>query len=1135
MSDSHTIYNATFEIDFSNTLLASDFEREAGGYFTRRLLPVVEEVFDQTVGDDEVISIDLLEIDLGAMNEADFHDEMESRLKSQLQEALQRLITTPGHETNVIKRSKQQSDQQQLYTYLQRGYLPWNAQPSSGQTMEQIFIDTLQSEPESLTAFLRQNLAASIVLLRIVRQFSHHTLLKLVEGLAGNRYPFLPFFVKDLLKIEILRTRLQFSEAKFKTQLWVALLGVLLARGSGLSDSIVLLENILKRFCDTAVPSQDPGVLLADLVRPGNMARVSPELAKVLQRSSVPLPVLFQSELHPDSSDLQKRLTQMLIQGDVDELLSVWAILLDQHRRLFEHALRLYGRFASVRKIWVQRFGDPMLRDVVVVLEPVDYSFVHNLVDQPQLFQQIPMNPPETEDALKVQLWEFTLSYLLVERGSTFNKRSYLEGLLHQMAAHHNLHYFDLLESLTHTLERLDANHTHNPVWLLLQDLRQEHPKHSNPKRHDTGLAQQDLTEHSTHERDTSQAQEGHPKTEESQTQEKYIQRRVIKALEEGDIQQLQPLWPLLLLQYRNFLEKNLRTYGQRAHLRQKWAHGMSESMFYKLILFLEPQAAELVTQIVEHPQIFYQPADVVSQRNWVSAENVVSEAPESQGNIHDFKNLLRLFTLTYLLIERGGNFNKRVFMKSVIQQIAAHRNLDCDELLTAIVQTLKYLQLSPDFQNMLQHLFKELQSSDNTNLSASSHKNLSSSTHTELQPSPHKNLSSSTHTELQPSSISNAQQSSEETLYQTIRIFLLKQITPATSPLLDWTHQDFIRKLEQLLNHHPQSFQRLLSEWETGTVPWEAIIQQLPVVLLKPIIFALLAKREGTAQANESSAFVIALNTFAAQAGNSPHYFARLLELLLRHETIDFEVLVQESQSAAESIQSTESTKPTESIELAESIQSAETETHAQASNTKVSPTHKTLETPGASPSAGGYSFGQQEVQEESPLEEIYISNAGMVLAHPYLSRLFEMLELMEAHQFKDSDHAERAIHLLQYMTDASTHTPEYQLVLNKLLCGVTSEKPICSGIEITDGEQEIVEGLIQGMIANWSAIGNTSVEGFREAFLQRTGRLLLKSDHWVLQVDPKPFDMLLDRLPWSITTIKYSWMPRRLQVEWR
>ena len=166
---------------------------------------------------------------------------------------------------------------------------------------------------------------------------------------------------------------------------------------------------------------------------------------------------------------------------------------------------------------------------------------------------------------------------------------------------------------------------------------------------------------------------------------------------------------------------------------------------------------------------------------------------------------------------------------------------------------------------------------------------------------------------------------------------------------------------------------------------------------------------------------------------------------------------------------------------------------------------------------------------------EPIYIFNAGLVLVAPYLPRLLEALGLIADNAFVDAAAVERGIGLLQFAASGGTDCPETELVLNKLLCGAELELPVAREIVLTDRERLTVEELLRAMIEHWSALGSTSIAGLRESFLQREGRLVHKQDAWHLLVEPRAFDMLLDRLPWSFATIKYSWMKEIVHVDWR
>jgi hypothetical protein len=74
----------------------------------------------------------------------------------------------------------------------------------------------------------------------------------------------------------------------------------------------------------------------------------------------------------------------------------------------------------------------------------------------------------------------------------------------------------------------------------------------------------------------------------------------------------------------------------------------------------------------------------------------------------------------------------------------------------------------------------------------------------------------------------------------------------------------------------------------------------------------------------------------------------------------------------------------------------------------------------------------------------------------------------------------------------------------------------------------------MLKSMLANWTIISSTSIEGLQQTFLQREGRLERTSAGWSLTVQRKTVDVLIDQIPWSISTILHSWMPEPLSVIW-
>lgn len=161
---------------------------------------------------------------------------------------------------------------------------------------------------------------------------------------------------------------------------------------------------------------------------------------------------------------------------------------------------------------------------------------------------------------------------------------------------------------------------------------------------------------------------------------------------------------------------------------------------------------------------------------------------------------------------------------------------------------------------------------------------------------------------------------------------------------------------------------------------------------------------------------------------------------------------------------------------------------------------------------------------------EDIYINNAGLVIAAAYLPMFFRDLGLISE---ADNLDVLKAIAVMQYMVKGLDEYEEFETVLPKILCGVELNKPI-SKKKLNKKEKQKVNELLESIIEHWTVLKNTSTEGLRLSFLQREGRLVFKNNEWSLKVQQESYDMLLSHLPWNINLIKLPWMNYLLHVEW-
>lgn len=164
-----------------------------------------------------------------------------------------------------------------------------------------------------------------------------------------------------------------------------------------------------------------------------------------------------------------------------------------------------------------------------------------------------------------------------------------------------------------------------------------------------------------------------------------------------------------------------------------------------------------------------------------------------------------------------------------------------------------------------------------------------------------------------------------------------------------------------------------------------------------------------------------------------------------------------------------------------------------------------------------------------------VSIDNAGLVIIAVYLPMLFNRLGYLsdDRRDFKSKECQVKAIFVSQCFVTDEKEIPESELFLNKVLTGYdNSPEPLPRSCDLTENELEIMEQLKKAVLMNWDKMRHTSWEGFQKTFIQRKGMLKMEEDNWV---EEKPFDILLDSLPWNFKLVKAPWMEKMLRVKWR
>lgn len=1018
MARRHLIDTAVFDMDFDSQETAYAAQAGLDDFIRHEMITVVDEVFEAAAPEAGALRIPELTLDLGEVPYAAYRDELPRRLRQRLEAWLAEHLseqTGQSREGASYRRlSHTDSRRERLEFFLLHGHLPWYAEHADGEALASWLHELIADQPGWLAAFVRASPHPAAVIERLGQQFGPATADKLLSSLAPAHAGQFKTWMDEIGRLWRLMTGVVGtpwgSAAALRLLLWQQLILVLLAPDSGRRSAAYNFEQALR--VSLSLVSPDSASVAQGLWTAARHQRVGSSLMALLAHLAGHTATQEQAAMDgheakspaPPSSDQTPAQAwgEALISGDFSAIRTVWPEWLEQQAPMLVQTLRQQGVKAEVRRRVARGFPEPVLRDLLGLIEAREKAFVVTVLERPEWLAPNAALSKQGEAVQRSQLWEFTLAYLLVERGSRFNKKSYLGSLLRQMATAQRLSRAELLANLTAQTAGLpQANATVREMLQLLGELD---------------------TEGGAVDADSSGV---------------------------DDI-------------YRHYdglrlaLDRKARV--DAAALTQASAALARQAPWLLLRLWRELQAAKHTHAAVALP--------VPALRQWLLS---MVRMINGDGAAH---------LLAAIDAHAGRVADERHYYYRILDRLLAGELIDFE----AIVDQAPVMAAD-----------------------------------TGIEPAP------VLESPPRPEPLADEEQALVE--------YLRDHAAPAPPRAAA-----LIQAFESLLRGRPQRLRGLLSgataEAQIGRLaillPERLLVGGLALMgvaqgprllqLAESLATACLAPELGLSPRQVTVVKWEALYAYVADVGpvfNQAHLIDSLVAgmkaaAVPRYER-QFNAMVVQQLLANGSSGSDEITQS-----LVQGLQGRGSEPDVQVQPVAAE-AREVLDT------------------EALPLEDVYIWNAGLVLATPYLPRLFQLLGLTEDAAFKQRQAAVRGVHMLQYLVTGSLATPEYQLVLNKLLCGVKTGIPIAREIELSPHEREQLDGLLQGMIHNWKALGNTSIQGLREAFLQREGRLQLKDDAWQLRVEARPYDMLLDQLPWGYTTIKYPWMERVIYVEWR
>ncbi len=986
------------------------------------------------------------------------------------------------------------------------------AQEERGRAAE-LWQELLRAAPGYLREQLVRKGQAAKVRRQIALQFSEPMLLDLVGLFVPTERHFIELAIAHTE--EMARQEAERAPQGLKAHLWEFTLAHLLVdRGSafnrrsymgGLLQAVAVREGLEYRdLLQSMVAALQVSGVTTGLQK--QLLQLLAELQEIQQQSRELLagrndapaaksqPVEEDPYLEPGFS--RRQFAAHLADGDLRAITPLWRRVRTQDTEWTRLEIHRQGQSSLLRHRLADSLPEPILCELAELLVPREGEFIaaaiHTVAPLTARGAQEQAEDREI-GAVRRELWEFTLSYLLADRGSAFNKRSYMAGVLQQMAARETMEYGQLLAAVRSALEKVaHPGALHKQMLALIAELAPASSRNAF-----SGPAPDTVTG-----------------VTDAETNTRTLRAELALALSDASGGIWQRLWTQWQARAPALLKEEILRTGRTPWQRQRLVETLSATLRPALISLLLPQEGEFIAGAIK------------------DGATAMARLPQADDPARQTGRLWE-FSLTFALSDQGGSFNRRSYAAYLLQKLAARDGMQYRELLRKLTEVLHALPATQLARGGLLQVLLELEQVEDA---ASAHA---------------RGKTAAARTGQTGDAAADAERLRE----------LLATNEPMTVP-----QSSELRTLAEAMTLRATAKDRRLLE----TLLQERTAVQRLVATVAPSVLAAMLYRLRPADhylAQKCAEHLIQICRLqladagsSVDAATSSRLVALQWQFLLRYffeeerifSVADFarrfaDYLAAQLQTSNASawadglLQRAAATNEGAPGELMAGIAAA------LSGSARISGDGADTGTgEGADHGAAGAakrakaaenSTGDASARHNAPKEHepIYIGNAGLVILAPYFPRLFEMLGYTANQVFVSEPARQRAMLACQYAATGNDHVEESELPLNKLLCGAPIAEVVAIEPPLSHDEKAAVDGLLHSVIAHWTALGKSSVDGLRGAFLFREGRLLPRSDDWELLVEPRSYDMLLDRLPWGFATIKYSWMPGMIHVSWR
>ncbi|MCC8170889.1 MAG: hypothetical protein LIP00_03700 [Parabacteroides sp.] len=461
------IEKASFDFDIRNELFARSLYGRWDDFCHTAFEKVTDDILSSYDTPDEVVTVELLELDLGTVKEEKFYEQFPQLLAEKLKKAFGKY--TQLHDSAIKQKTASILHRSEAVAYyLLHGYHRWDVQQVK-EAFPETLAHTLTDDPEELKQFLLHQGYIENVRRRLIMQLPDSLLEKLIMLTASGDPQFIVSYSRFLITSHSRLHRPSIFKNDYRNSVWMVIFTYLWHTGKGYADKKQLLRTTISELAAHYGMTADELLrLLTTGIRQVTQNQIEiPELIRLLTDIQVEYDTSRRTGKTVPIGNEKIRTSAVPLRQDGTTLYSIPPFLLPllpkeemlPTKETLSVWLKKTLRYAVSCRKFLQTLREKEIYAVARIAYPKESPLLISFARELEKEKERNRFEGRAGSEFRLLKWEFLFAVSSNPPAGTLDRYYLVESVLQRLAVHYALSYADLLYYFRAVEDVL-------PVWL---------------------------------------------------------------------------------------------------------------------------------------------------------------------------------------------------------------------------------------------------------------------------------------------------------------------------------------------------------------------------------------------------------------------------------------------------------------------------------------------------------------------------------------------------------------------------------------------------------------------------------------------------------------------------------------------